>query len=232
MAKYTIQLRTICDLLGRETVENYFKQYELADFLLPEQLTLVENSPIWSKDKLATKIVDHYYMSEIAFETPALFAHFAKITMLEIMESKLPLIYTTCIEYDPLINVDFTETFTRTSDGSAENSGTADSSSTSVNSGLNVYSDTPQGQINKQEILKGNYASNTSANETDNTITDLTKNKNNGTSHNEENYTRHLHGNQGISATYQAMIKQFRDNIRAVDYEIIKELKPLFMGLF
>lgn len=232
MAKYTIQLRTLCDLYGRETIENYFKQYELSDFLLPKQLELVQNSPIWSKDKLAKKIVDHFYMSEIGFETPALFQHYAKITMLEIMESKLPLIYTTCIEYDPLVNVDFTETFERKATGTAKNTGSADSSSTAVNTGLNVYSDTPQGQINKQQILQGNYASNTSASETDNTVTDLTSTTNNGTSENEENYTRHLKGNQGISATYQAMIKQFRDNIRAVDYEIIEELKPLFMGIF
>lgn len=44
-----------------------------------------------------------------------------------------------------------------------------------------------------------------------------------------EDYTRNFKGNQGISATYQAMIKQFRENIRAVDYEIITELQPLFM---
>ena len=31
----------------------------------------------------------------------------------EIMEKKLPLIYSASIEYDPLVNVDYSETFTR-----------------------------------------------------------------------------------------------------------------------
>ena len=41
-----------------------------------------------------------------------------------------------------------------------------------------------------------------------------------------------MRGNAGISATAQKMIEQYRDNIRAIDYEIIKELNSLFMGLY
>lgn len=52
-------------------------------------------------------------MREIGFETINLFRHYSIITMHEIMESKLPLIYTTALEYNPLINVDYTETFSR-----------------------------------------------------------------------------------------------------------------------
>ena len=54
-----------------------------------------------------------------------------------------------------------------------------------------------------------------------------------GISNGSNQFTRHLLGNQGISSTYQALIKQFRDNIRAIDYEIITELRSqLFMPLF
>lgn len=232
MATYSIQLRHVIDYYGRDKVKSCFTSYNLSDFLLPDQLIVVQNTPIWNKEKLAEKIINHYFMREIGFETPDLFFHYAKITMEEIMESKLPLIYTTALEYDPLINVDFTETFNRQAEGSGTNEASSTSNSNNNSSGININSDTPQGQINKNEILQGKFASNVSASESDSSITDNTNTNSSGTSKNKEEYTRHLKGNQGISATYQAMIKQFRDNIRAVDYEIITELNPLFMALF
>ena len=70
MAKYTIELRRLCDIFTREVVENWFKNYKIEDYLTLEQIETITNSGLWSKDKLATKIVDHYYMREIGFETP------------------------------------------------------------------------------------------------------------------------------------------------------------------
>ena len=225
MASYTIQLRKVCDLYGREEVENWFKSYDINDYLLPDQIQQIEQFPnIWNKDKLAKKIVDNFYMREIGFETPALFAHYAKIEMEKIMEEMLPLIYTTAISYDPLINVNYTETFQRT----AAQEGTSNSSSNNNASALNVVSDTPQGQINKQDILNGKYASGTTGSENEVNINDETNQNQSST----EEYTKHFSGNQGISATYQAMIKQFRENIVAVDRDIIEKLECLFMGLY
>lgn len=233
MSKYTIELRKVCDIYGRNIVESWFKDYNINDYLLPEQVQQLNKFPnIWSKDKLAKKIVDHYFMREIGFETPALFRHYARITMEEIMEEKLPLIYTTALSYDPLVNVDYTETFDRKAKGNGNTSGSSNSNSNSSASGLNVNSDTPQGQIDKKEILKGKYASIVNASETGSNINGNTNTNSNTSQNNEEQYTRHFKGNQGISATYQAMIKQFRENIVAVDRDIIKELNNLFMGLY
>lgn len=86
MATYSIELRKVCDLYGRNEVENWFKSYNLEDYLTNEQITVLSKENIWSKDKLARMIVDHYFMREIGFETPALFRHYAKVTMQEIME--------------------------------------------------------------------------------------------------------------------------------------------------
>ena len=228
MATYTVELRKLCEIYSRETVESWFKDYELSDYLLPDQLKIVENTSIWNKDRLAKKIVDHYFMREIGFETPELFKHYVKITMKEIMESKLPLIYTNAIEYDPLVNVDYTETFKRSANG--ENVGSSKSNAKNNASGLNINSDTPQGQINKQDILNGNYATSTSSSETESNINDETST--NSAMTNNEEYSRHFKGNQGISASYQAMIKQFRENIVSIDKDIIEELQSLFMGLY
>ena len=227
MAKYTLELRELFEpikfnppLYTRSEVESWFKDYELSDYLTSEQISVIENNNMWSKDKLAKKIVDHYYMRELGFETPALFKHYAKVTMNEIMERYLPLIYSANINYDPLVNVDYTETFNRSADST--NSGTSNSNT----SGLTVNSDTPQKQINKTEILSGKYASSTGANE----VADETNTTSNGETN--EEYTKRVKGNSGVSATAQKMVEQFRENIVNVDSDIIKELSTLFMGLY
>lgn len=165
MATYTIELRKICELYGRNEVENWFKDYDINNYLTTEQIALINKHNVWSKDRLASKIVDHYFMREIGFDTPALFMHYAKVTMQEIMERYLPKIYSNFLEYDPLSNVDYIETYTReiNTDTSAEGktTGKSNSNSNSNSSGLAVNSDTPQGQINKNDILNGKYASST-----------------------------------------------------------------------
>ena len=224
MAKYTMELRTVIEYTSREEVENYFKDYCLNNYLRPNEIESILNANIWSKDRLASKIVDHYYMREIGYETIGLFKHYAKVYMQEIMERYLPLIYSSSINYDPLVNVDFTESFTRNINGT----GTSESTSENNASGLSVNSDTPQGQISKTAILNGEYASNTGASETTSTINDSTSN----TNETEETYTKKVKGNSGVSATAQKMVEQYRQNIIAIDEKIIKELDKLFMGLY
>lgn len=224
MAKYTMELRTVIEYTSREEVENYFKDYCLNNYLRPHEIESILNANIWSKDRLASKIVDHYYMREIGYETIGLFKHYAKVYMREIMERYLPLIYSSSINYDPLVNVDYTESFTRNINGT----GTSESTSENSASGLSVNSDTPQGQISKTAILNGEYASNTGASETASTINDSTSN----TNETEETYTKRVKGNSGVSATAQKMVEQYRQNIIAIDEKIIKELDKLFMGLY
>ena len=216
MSKYTMELRRVCDFYTRSTVEGWFKDYQLSDYLTQDEIDIIEERGTWTKDKLATKIVDHYFMREIGFETPALFKHYAKVTMNEIMERKLPLIYSASIEYDPLVNVDYTETLSRRIDNT--------SSGTDSASGLTINSTTPQGQISKSEILQGKYASSTQAGESTNSSS--------STGASEEGSTKSVHGNSGVSATAQKMIQQYRENIIAIDGDIIYELKDLFMGLY
>lgn len=232
MASYTMEVRKVIEFYGRDEVESWFKDYELEDYLTEEQIASIVNAGIWNKNKLAKKIVDHYYMREIGFETPGLFANRVKARMQEIMEDYLPVIYSNSIPFDPLVNVDFTETFQRDIVSESQNNGSSTSSSNSNSSGLNVNSDTPQGQISKSDILQGKYASNTSASESESEVQDTTNTQNNGTANQLENYTKKTKGNSGVSATAQALIKQYRDIIRAVDREIIEELNDMFMGIF
>ena len=215
-----MQLRTVIELAGEEEVKSWFMNYDLHDYLTQDEIDVINERGTWSKEKLAQRIIDHYYMYEIGLETIGLFKHQAKVLMQELMEEKLPLIYSAAIKYDPLVNVDVTESFER------ENQSQSNSSSTNASSGLTVNSDTPQGQINKSEILQGKYATSTGANETENNIND--QSNINGT----ENYTKRTKGNSGVSATAQKMIEQYRENIVMINRDIIKDISSLFMGIY
>ena len=218
MSRYTTNFKNVMSfgLYTREQLENIFKDYQLSDYLTDDEIAVIEDRGTWSKEKLAKKIVDHYLLREIGFETIAMFKHYAKVQMQEIMESKLPLIYSASIEYDPMVNVDYTESLSR-------NLGTYQSNSSS-GSGVVISSDTPQTNITKANILAGNYASNASASDQEASGT--------ATSQTGENYQKTIRGNSGVSATAQKMIAQYRENIRAIDYEIINELNDLFMGIY
>lgn len=224
MARYTIELRNVIQIFGEDTVKSWFKQYELSDFLTDEQIAVVTEAGIFDKDKLAEQIVDNYFMEEIGFETPALFKHYAKVKMREIMEAKAPMYYTAAIDYNPLHSVDYTETMDR----DTTSTGNTNSTSSSTGSGLNVHSDTPQGQINKETILGGSYASDTSANEASESVTDNSTNTGSGT----EDYTKHIVGTRGVADNPAKLIELYRKNIIAINRDIIKELSSLFMGVY
>lgn len=228
MAKYTMELREIIFTFGEDEVKSWFSQYELSDYLTPEEIAVINERGTWDKDKLAQRIIDHYYTREIGTDAIGQFILFAKDKMKEIMETYVPLIYSASIKYDPLVNVDYTETYT--SKSTSKNTGQSDSQSSSSASGLTVNSDTPQGQISKSSILSGSYASSTGANESTNSVTDNSSNSSNGEG--TQDYSKQVKGNSGVSATAQKMVQQYRENIRALNTEIIYELEPLFMGLY
>lgn len=232
MSRYTIKLNDVVNLYGKDEVLSWFKDYNLRDYLTLDEIQTINARGTWTADKLAEKILNHYAIYEIGYETPALFAHQVKVEMKELMEEYLPLIYSASIKYDPLVNVDFTETFHQTETGNANNEATSNSDSSSNTTGLAVDSDTPQGQIDKKSILNGKYASSTSANESTNTGTDETTTKSKADSNSVNDYTKTTKGNSGISATAQKMIEQYRDNIRAIDREIIEKLNIHFMGIY
>ena len=232
MATYTIELRKVCDIYTRKEVENWFKSYNYEDFLTKEQIKVLTFENIWSKEKLAKKIVDHYFMREIGFETPALFRHYAKVRMNEIMEGYLLKIYTKFLEYDPLSSVDYVETYTREIKGTSESEGSSNSNSSSNGSSLAINSNTPQGQISKDEILKGTYASSTNAGENETNINDETNTNQKGTSNTLETYTHQMKGDNGVIVTNQYLVREFRELAVNFDEEIIKDLNNLFMGLF
>lgn len=237
---------------GEENVKKIFCDYELHDYLTQEEIATIEARGTWSKEKLAEKIIDHFLLKEIGQETPQLFKLRVRSKMRRIMERYLPLIYSASIAYDPMVNVDFTETFTsnrNNTDSTVDNLTTTTNSETESKTSnntngtsLEIESDTPQGQINKEEILQGKYAGKTRANESetngttsDNSTSETNGNENRTNDHNgneEFRSERKQKGNSGTLTTAQALIQQYRNTIIAIDSDIIDELEPLFIGLY
>ena len=157
MAKYTMELRELVDTFGRDEVKAWFSDYQLSDFLTAEEIKVIEDRGVWSKDQLAERIIDHYYLREVGTDAPGSFQLFARDLMREVMETYAPLIYSSSIKFDPLVNVDYVEEY------AGNNENTSNTSTHGENTGLDVNSDTPQQQISKAEILEGKYASSTIA---------------------------------------------------------------------
>lgn len=224
MARFTFELRECVDTFGREEVKNWFKDYELSDYLTAEEIAVIEAKGVWSKDQLAERILTHFYLREAGKDSIGAFKLMIKDLMSELMETYAPLIYSASIQYDPLVNVNFKEIFDRNTNNTSNSVNTTNN----TGSGLTVNSDTPQGQINKTQILNGKYASSTAANENENTASSTGQNDDSGNEH----YVRQTIGNSGVSATSQAMVQQYRDIIRALNTEIVYQLEPLFMGIY
>ena len=179
--------------------------------------------PIWNetyRNTLNKKILDHYYMDEIGYETAELFKHFLNARMNEIMPYYNDLYNNQeKILQDTLENVNLTETSSR------NNTNTLNSTSSSSNNGKNLFQDTPQGQIDFTGIENQRWATNLTMNKND--ISDTS----NSSGTNTESYTRHIHGNNGKDYKMKMLI-EIKNNLINIDMMIINDLKELFMQIY
>lgn len=208
MAQFTIQLREIESLEGRENLRTWFTDYDLHDYLTDSQIAVIINRG-WSKEKLADLIIDHYYMREIGLETPALFKLKLKVAMKEIMEEKAPLLWTASLDIMPFNEFEI----------NSESNSNGQTSTSGSSTSLNIHSNTPQGQINKNQILNGDYASDTNGAESDSTTTG------NDQTHNDSK-------SWGRNRSQAQLIREYRQNILMINREIVNDLAELFIGIY
>lgn len=209
MAQYTLQLREIESLEGRENLRQWFMDYDLHDYLTQSQIDIINNRGVWTKEKLADLIIDHYYMREIGLETPALFKQKLKVALKEIMEEKAPLIWSVSLDINPLNDFEI----------NSQSDTRGQTSTTGNGSSLNIHSNTPQGQINKTDILNGTYASDTDGAE------NQTKTNGNDETHNTSK-------SWGHNKSEVLMLREYRQNIVMINREIVSDLAELFIGLY
>ena len=177
MSKYTTEVRFICEeaiglekSVDRTSVESVLKQaYPLIfdpDLLLYDPATDTVNTASSHKEELFTKILRHYYTREIGLETAGLWKLKLNTRMRELLPYYNQLYKSANIEYNPLLNVDLTDTHVedRTDDkskiGTLDSTVTGNNDVTQTNSygeqtqtqtpnhtTQEAYSDTPQGSL-------------------------------------------------------------------------------------
>lgn len=213
MAKYTTTIRNLMD----NNFDFGLNDYPIFD---EEYRTLLNN-----------KILMHYYMDEIGFETAGLFKVYLNNKMNEIMPYYNELYKK---QKDLLLNFDkttnLTETFTRDNTTDTNTKSNSTSSNTASGSSKNVYQDTPMGSITEQNIDNYDHASSQEFNKNQNTSSIEDNSNLTGKATSLENYIRTKTGNNGRLYGIE-ILKMIKNNYMNIDEMVINELQDLFMGI-
>lgn len=244
MSHYTTELRYVCETLaGLQESVGY-----------NDVNSVIENSrdklfnfdfPIYDENYrsvLETKIIKHYYTHEIGSETVGLFQFRLDTKLNEIMPYYNELYRSAMLEFNPLYDVDITETH----EGSGEKLGSGtDNTENSIerettgegtgnNTNYNLYSSTPQGGlsgVDEEEYLTDARKITDASSYNDSENETVSENKNRTTSDTvttTDEYIRTIKGKRG-GASYANMILEYRKTLLNIDMMIIKELANLFM---
>lgn len=214
MSKYTITIKNLID--------NEF-DFQMSGY------------PIWDENYrtvLNKKILDHYYMAEIGFETAPLFRHYLNSKLAEIMPY-----YNTLYERQtelalhPDWSTNLTETLERNNTSTTNTESNSESQSTTNGDGKSVYLDTPQGDTYKGTMDDTNYATNVTFDKNHGTSSINDTSKGSGTSATTDQYVKNLQGNNGRRNNAETL-GSLKNNLMNIDLMIINDLGELFMGIF
>lgn len=215
MAKYTV---TIKDLITNN-FDLGLKDYPIYD----------ESH----RETLNNMIINHYLMSEIGQETPALFKLYLNNTMNEIMP-KYNILYRAVDEYAKRQSILSDVDLTIESEGSTENNALSTSVVSSNNSSTEkskmINSDTPQGKIYLNDLENQAYATTASLGSGENSSNSESNSTNKVDNDTVNKNKTHTYGSNG-KLPIDVMIK-IQQGILNIDESIIKELQPLFFGLY
>ena len=215
MAKYTV---TIKDLITNN-FDLGLKDYPIYD----------ESH----RETLNNMIINHYLMSEIGQETPALFKLYLNNTMNEIMP-KYNILYRAVDEYVKRQSILSDVDLTIDTEGSTENNSLSTSVVSATNSSTEkskmINSDTPQGKIYLNDLENQAYATTASLGSGENSSSSGSNSTNKVDNDTVNKNKTHTFGSNG-KLPIDVMIK-IQQGILNIDESIIKELQPLFFGLY
>ena len=215
MAKYTVTIRDL--------ITNNF-DLGLKDYPIYDES---------HRETLNNMIINHYLMSEIGQETPALFKLYLNNTMNEIMP-KYNILYRAVDEYAKRQSILSDVDLTIESEGSTENNALSTSVISSNNSSSEkskmINSDTPQGKIYLNDLENQAYATTASLGSGENSSSSGSNSTNKVDNDTVNKNKTHTFGSNG-KLPIDVMIK-IQQGILNIDESIIKELQPLFFGLY
>ena len=243
MSKYTTEVRFICEEkagLIESTGSN-----KVDEILEKSWDKIFDNS--WAfydeteRKNLCKKILRHYYTNEIGFETVGLWALYLNTKMGEIMPYYNQLYESARIKFEPLKDIDYTETGENEKNTTENNLSVRDGNTvrtddlTRNTDGTNKYSDTPQGGLNG--VLSSTYLTNATKDDIIETNTGTQKNKiddsfsEDKTLNDTGSYSKNVSGKMG-GKNYSEMLLDYRKTMLNIDMMIIDELSDLFMKLW
>lgn len=248
MSNYTTMLRfpveqRLRDLGLQPDEENWPEIYR---FVGLEDYPIYEES---HRQVLNDKIIRHYWMREIGFETMSLFRWNMRAKMHEIMPYYNELYKTVGLIVDPLStrNMSYEEQWTRDESErtSSENTSTSSvdgqtsSQSHSTTDGRTVFQDTPMNGLDTGAIENMDYASEVTFDDTtvdadsSGTSSSKTDSSGSGTGTRDGDFTgTKAHREHGYDRPQAEVILTFRKAILNIDLEIVEAVSDMFMLLW
>ena len=207
MASYTLSLYSLENAAT-------FKLFTDYDFYLEE-----------NKKNFEKKFFDKYFDREIYCKNPFVFRR-ALLGKLNLIMPYYKQIYQTELEsknINFLLNKDLKEEFIRDIENNVE--GSATSTGTTTGESINIFSDTPEGQISNIEKFMSNGTINKANNNTENnSVSHSTGKKKKKTSFLSQ-------GNIGVTSSAE-LLDKWRQVIINIDQLILNELEDLFLDIY
>lgn len=238
MAKYTTELRSICEELSGVGHGGYGIVNQVVTAAIPKIFDF--SWPVFDEAyrvPLERKILMHFYTREIGMETYGLWKMRLNVKLNEIMPYYNKLYESELLKFDPLHNVDVTTTNdmsrNENSKGTSDTTEEFERDMTTDGADYDLYSATPQGGlagVDSEEYLTEatKYLKGAGENETN------TGNRNTDTTNNvdtTENYVNKIVG-KNSAESFSEMVMKFRETFLNIDMLVIGELEELFMMLW
>lgn len=209
----------------------------------------LDKYPIFNEEYrpiLNDAILSYYRFREIGFQNPALWRERLQVRMDRIMRNKYNELYKVKeLEFNPLYNIDLTETYTHelSTDSKGKQTNVTDleqeSTDNSNSDSLALSSSFPSEEMTENDLTSNLYVDNASKqtnngqNTNKTTGTNIEDIKNDNETNMTETYTRTNKGSSAGLPFSKAMI-QFKDYIDKfrLDEQVIHELRDLFITLW
>lgn len=222
--QYTISVRWIVESYSQETPDITTDQK--ITIALPKIFNF--DFPIYDESYRTTfedKLIRHFYFHEINITSIGRWKFMLREKLNLIMPVYNKMYEAVSIKYDPLIDTQMHETYTRNNNLTSDSSTNGNVTQKDTSNNSQVYSDLPQTTLHG-----GDYATNSTQNEGTANSTQNASQTANATSSNKETYE---HDNTGFSSrSQQALLMEYYESLRNVDEMVFNELRELFMLIY
>lgn len=222
--QYTISVRWIVESYSQETPDITTDQ-KIA-IALPKIFNF--DFPIYDesyRSAFEDKLIRHFYFHEINITSIGRWKFMLREKLNLIMPVYNKMYEAVAIKYDPLIDTQMHETYTRNNNLTSDSSTNGNVTQKDTSNNSQVYSDLPQTTLHG-----GDYATNSTQNEGTANSTQNASQTANATSNNKETYE---HDNTGFSSrSQQALLMEYYESLRNVDEMVFNELRELFMLIY